>query len=61
MCIEVFHSDHTCVSKPYHVKINGVTLKNSKGEVKKFDTLLGALSKAQRIITQQERKKERKK
>lgn len=57
MCIEVFHSDHTCVSKPYHVKINGVTLKNSKGEVKKFDTLLGALSKAQRIITQQERKK----
>lgn len=57
MSIDVFRVDRNAINKPYRVKIHGVTLTNSKGEIRKFGTMFEAMSKAQRILTRQERNK----
>jgi len=45
--IEVYDKD-TKGSKPYRVRIDGATLKNKKGEPRRFATMLEAISAAQR-------------
>ena len=47
--LDCYRIDGYCVNKPYRAKLNGQVLKNKKGETLKFNSLLAAMSYAQRV------------
>lgn len=51
------HEKTTKGIKQYRVEIHGIPLKNKKGEIRLYPTVLEALSAAQRVITKEARQK----